>query len=134
MNSQQSLAFDSYLLDLFAGRLYGRSGVIPLTPKASALLEYLAANPGRLLSKRELLDALWPRAYVTDGVLKVCVRELRRALGDDARTPRVIETAHRRGYRFIARVEVVAAGGILPQPAPAWTRCAARPDSVRFAH
>ena len=134
MNSQQSLAFESYVLDLLAGRLYGRSGVIPLTPKASALLEYLAANPGRLLSKRELLDTLWPRAYVTDGVLKVCIRELRRALGDDARTPRVIETAHRRGYRFIARVEVVAAGGIRPQSAPAWTRCAARPGGVRFAH
>jgi DNA-binding winged helix-turn-helix (wHTH) protein len=133
MNSQQPIAFESYVLDLLAGRLCGRCG-IPLTPKASALLEYLAANPGRLLSKRELLDALWPRAYVTDGVLKVCIRELRRALGDDARTPRVIETAHRRGYRFIARVEVVATRDIRPQPAAAWTGCAAHPISMRFAH
>ena len=133
MSSQKSMAFDSYLLDLLAGHLYGRSGVIPLTPKASALLEYLAANPGRLLSKRELLDALWPRAYVTDGVLKVCIREIRRALGDDARTPRVIETAHRRGYRFIARVEVVEERGTR-QPAPAWTRRTADPGSVRLAH
>ena len=134
MSSQKSMAFDSYLLDLLAGQLYGRSGVIPLTPKASALLEYLAANPGRLLSKRELLDALWPRAYVTDGVLKVCIREIRRALGDDARTPRIIETAHRRGYRFIARVEVVDERGTRPQPAPAWTRRTADPGSVRLAH
>jgi DNA-binding winged helix-turn-helix (wHTH) protein len=68
-------------------------------------LEYLAARPGRLASTRELLDALWPHAWVTDGVLEVCVREIRRALDDDARSPRYIETAHRRGHRFIAPVE-----------------------------
>jgi DNA-binding winged helix-turn-helix (wHTH) protein len=44
--------------------------VVPLTPRSLALLEYLVARPGRLASKRELLDALWPHAWVTDGVLK----------------------------------------------------------------
>jgi DNA-binding winged helix-turn-helix (wHTH) protein len=108
MNPQQALAFDGFVLDRAGGQLFGRMKAVPLTPKAYALLEYLVANAGRLATKRELLDALWPRQIVTDGVLKVCVRELRRALGDDARAPRVIETAHRRGYRFIALVEAVA--------------------------
>jgi DNA-binding winged helix-turn-helix (wHTH) protein len=120
MNPQQALAFDRFLLDPVAGRLYGDATVVPLTPKASALLEYLAANAGRLLTKRELLDALWPRTYVTDGVLKVCIREIRRALDDDARVPRFIETAHRRGYRFIAPVSAVAPPGQRRLLDPLW--------------
>jgi DNA-binding winged helix-turn-helix (wHTH) protein len=105
MTTEHALAFDQFVLDPVAGGLYGDSGAVALTPRALALLEYLAVRPGRLASKRELLDALWPHAWVTDGVLKVCVREIRRALDDDARSPRFIETAHRRGYRFIAPVE-----------------------------
>jgi DNA-binding winged helix-turn-helix (wHTH) protein len=133
MNRQLALAFDPFVLDPVAGRLYGRSGAVPLTPKAFALLEYLAANPGRLLTKHELLDELWPRAYVTDGVLKVCIREIRRALDDDARTPRFIETAHRRGYRFIAPVELVAPADHL-RLAPLWTCGTSQLTDVRVAH
>jgi pimeloyl-ACP methyl ester carboxylesterase/DNA-binding winged helix-turn-helix (wHTH) protein len=114
MQVERGLAFDQFVLDQVSGELYGRSGAVPLTPRALAMLEYLAARPGRLISKRELLDALWPGAYVADGVLKVCVSEIRRALGDAAQAPRFIETAHRRGYRFIAPVT----GAPRAQPAP----------------
>jgi pimeloyl-ACP methyl ester carboxylesterase/DNA-binding winged helix-turn-helix (wHTH) protein/class 3 adenylate cyclase len=106
-------SFDRFQLDLSTGRLSGQSGPIPLAPKALAVLEYLAARPGRLISKDELLGAIWPGVFLGDGALKVCVSEIRRALSDDARSPRIIETAHRRGYRFIA--EVV---GSPPSPAP----------------
>jgi pimeloyl-ACP methyl ester carboxylesterase len=99
------LAFEEFELDRAAGRLLGRSGPVALTPKSLALLEYLAARSGRLITKQELLDAIWPGVYVADGALKVCVREIRRALDDDARAPRFVETAHRRGYRFIAPVK-----------------------------
>ena len=95
-------AFGHFQFDPSTGDLHGPSGLVPLSPKALALLGYLVLHPARLVSKDELLDALWPDVFVTDGVLKVCVREIRRALGDDARVPRFIETAHRRGYRFIA--------------------------------
>jgi hypothetical protein len=70
-------------------------------PISFMLLEHLALRPGQLVSKAELLDAVWPDTHVTDSVLAGCVRELRRALDDDARAPRFVETAHRRGYRFI---------------------------------
>ena len=60
--------------------------------------------PGRLVPKQELLDAVWPGVFVGDAVLKVTIREVRKALGDDPHAPRFIETAHRRGYRFIAPV------------------------------
>jgi pimeloyl-ACP methyl ester carboxylesterase/DNA-binding winged helix-turn-helix (wHTH) protein len=103
------ITFGDFQFDPATGDLHGSSGLVQLTPKALELLGYLTANAGRLVTKRELLDALWPDVFVTDGVLKVCVREIRRALGDDARTPRFIETAHRRGYRFIAPIRQVSA-------------------------
>jgi pimeloyl-ACP methyl ester carboxylesterase/DNA-binding winged helix-turn-helix (wHTH) protein/class 3 adenylate cyclase len=105
-------SFDRFQLDLSSGRLSGPSGSIPLTPKALAVLEYLAARPGQLIGKDELLGAIWPGVFLGDGALKVCISEIRHALGDDARKPRIIETAHRRGYRFIAEV-------VGPSPGPA---------------
>jgi pimeloyl-ACP methyl ester carboxylesterase/DNA-binding winged helix-turn-helix (wHTH) protein/class 3 adenylate cyclase len=112
MRVEGRISFDRFQLDLSTGRLIGQSGPIPLAPKALAVLEYLAARPGRLISTDELLGAIWPGVFLGGGALKVCVSEIRRALGDDARKPRIIETAHRRGYRFIA--EIV---GSSPSPA-----------------
>ena len=60
------------------------------------------------MPKQELLDAVWPGVFVGDAVLKVTIREIRKALGDDTDQPRFIETAHRRGYRFVAPVTPIA--------------------------
>ncbi len=73
-----------------------------LRPKSVAVLHYLMERPGQIVTKRALLNAIWPRTYVTDGVLRASIRELRKALHDDARVPQVIETIHGRGYRLIA--------------------------------
>src|SRR5262245_29071797 len=116
MIGEHRLAFGPYELNPATGDLISESGLVPLTPKALALLGYLASHPGRLITKNELLDTLWPDVFVTDGVLKVCVREIRRALGDDAHAPRFIETAHRRGYRFIAPVRDVRRADPPPPP------------------
>jgi pimeloyl-ACP methyl ester carboxylesterase/DNA-binding winged helix-turn-helix (wHTH) protein len=125
------LSFARFQLDPSRGQLQGQLGPVPLTPKALALLEYLASRPGRLVSKRELLDAVWPGVFVADGALKVCIREIRRALGDDARAPQYIETAHRRGYRFIAEVNECTASA----PTLAATGSATvRPLDVHYAH
>jgi DNA-binding winged helix-turn-helix (wHTH) protein len=61
-------------------------------------------DAGRLVTLDELLDAIWPGSYVQPQVLKSQILEIRKALGDDARHPRYIETVHRRGYRFNAEV------------------------------
>jgi pimeloyl-ACP methyl ester carboxylesterase/DNA-binding winged helix-turn-helix (wHTH) protein len=103
--ADRMLGFGPFRLDPASGELAGADGRIPLTPKALAVLEYLAARPGRLVGKRELLEAVWPGVFVSDASLKVCVREIRKALQDDPKNPRYIETAHRRGYRFVGPVE-----------------------------
>jgi DNA-binding winged helix-turn-helix (wHTH) protein len=96
------IAFGPFRLDRIRGRLLRGEADVPLRSKTFAVLEYLALRPGRLVYKEELLDALWPATHVTSSVLAGCIRELRRALGDDARAARFIETAYRRGYRFVA--------------------------------
>ena len=57
---------------------------MPLSPRPFALLQYLAERPGRLVTKDELLEAVWPGVFVVDAVLKVAIREIRRALDDPA--------------------------------------------------
>ncbi|MEP4147630.1 MAG: AAA family ATPase [Halioglobus sp.] len=76
--------------------------IVVLRPKSWNLLCYMAARPGLLLTKKELIEAVWADRVVTEASLNQAVRELRKALGDDARSPRYIETVHRLGFRFIA--------------------------------
>ena len=78
-----------------------RAGPIRLTPKSLALLCFLAERAGQVVTKDELFAAVWPGTAVGDDALVTCIQELRKALRDDARRPRYIETLHRRGYRFL---------------------------------
>jgi hypothetical protein len=64
-------------------------------------MRYMAERPHELLSKQQLIDTIWPDTIVTEASLNQAIRELRKALGDDARSPKFIETVHRRGFRFI---------------------------------
>jgi pimeloyl-ACP methyl ester carboxylesterase/DNA-binding winged helix-turn-helix (wHTH) protein len=133
MASDVVLTFKHFRIDSARGQLYGASGPIPLTPKALSLLEYLAARPGRLVKKDELLEAIWPGVFVADGALKVCIREIRRALGDDAHAPRFIETAHRRGYRFVADVSGSAVHTDAPRAAAVTDVVGVTPSPVQYA-
>ncbi len=136
MASDLPIIFDRFKLDPASGQLYGGGSAISLTPKALSVLEYLAARPGRLILKSELLDALWPDVFVADGALKACILEIRRALGDDAHTPRFIETAHRRGYRFIGDVSHGSAAAPPPAasaPPPPRRPCHTGPSSTHAA-
>ena len=103
MEADQRLGFEDYDLDVAAERLLCAGEVVALTPKAFAVLRCLIENGGQLVSKQELLRAGWDKTHVSDGVLKVIILEIRRALGDDPTSPRFIETVPRRGYRFIAQ-------------------------------
>jgi len=100
--SDRLIWFGRYRLDRASGRLLQGDANVPLRLKTFAVLEYLATHAGRLVARDELLDAVWPETHVTPSVVAGCIRELRHALGDDARAARFVETAHRRGYRFIA--------------------------------
>jgi DNA-binding winged helix-turn-helix (wHTH) protein/tetratricopeptide (TPR) repeat protein len=110
MDSPACLSFGPYRLDPGDGRLWRGSEPVVLPPKALAVLQYLAERAGRLVSKQELLDALWPETFVEEAVLKVQISEIRKALGDNPRTPAFVETVHRRGYRFVASVTALAPG------------------------
>jgi DNA-binding winged helix-turn-helix (wHTH) protein len=106
-------------LDLANERLWCGDQARALRPKTFALLRYLMAHPGQLLPKAVLLEGLWPETVVSEVVLAVCLRELRQALGDDARVPRFIETVHRRGYRFIGHLPTMCpAAPHTSSPAP----------------
>ncbi len=83
-----------------------RAGVVvSLEPKAFRLLVFLIENRGRLVEKQELLDAVWEDAFVGDNALTRVIAQLRKALGDEAKAAKYIETVPTRGYRFIAQVE-----------------------------
>ena len=77
---------------------------VTLAPKAFAVLRYLLEHSGRVVRKEEFFDAIWPKTVVSDIALAVCIREIRKAVGDDSRAPQFIETVHRRGYRFLPAV------------------------------
>src|SRR5512144_2430949 len=96
------IRFGPYRLDPVQGLKRGEREV-RLTPRSLAVLSLLADKPGRVVSKEELFTTVWQDTAVTDAALATCIQEIRRALGDEPRNPRFIETVHRRGYRFVAR-------------------------------
>ncbi len=98
------LSFGSFVLDPQSGRLLNDDRVIPLSPKPFETLRYLASEAGRVISKSELKEKLWPDTFVTDDVLVQCVVDIRHALGDPAKTPSYVQTVQGRGYRFLAPV------------------------------
>lgn len=81
---------------------------IELGPKVFALLKALMEAPQRVVTKEELIETVWDGRFVSDAVLTTAMKELRRALGDDAKEPAYIATVHGRGYRFLKPVEVQA--------------------------
>ncbi len=104
MQSVAILLFESFQLDLADERLWRGVELVPLTAKSFAVLRYLVERSQRLVTRDDLFDAIWPQTYVSDGALRACIRELRRALQDSASEPRFIETVRGRGYRFVADV------------------------------
>src|SRR5881296_3539488 len=99
------IRFPPYWLDMNAGYLRSGDRAISLRPKTSAVLCYLAERPGMLVSKEELLDAVWGGIAVTEATLTKSISEIRDALHDEVRHPRFVETVHRRGFRFVSASE-----------------------------
>jgi adenylate cyclase len=96
--------FGRFRFERATARLWQGEHEIKLTRKAAAVLGVLVDRAGQPVAKEELFASVWSDAVVSDDALVTCVQELRKALGDDARQPRYIETRHGRGYLFIAKV------------------------------
>jgi TolB-like protein len=107
------MRINDVLVDLAGETLRSSDGrPIDLRPQSFATLRYLIENPNRLVTKGELLAAVWRDVAVTDDSLVQCIHELRRALGDDRHV--VLQTAARRGYRLI----LPGASALSPPPGP----------------
>ncbi len=91
-------SFDEFKLDLTRGALFRGVEEIKLRPKSFDVLKYFAENSGRLISKDELIEAIWHETAVTDDSLVQCLKDIRNALGDQSQT--IIRTVPRRGYIF----------------------------------
>jgi DNA-binding winged helix-turn-helix (wHTH) protein/tetratricopeptide (TPR) repeat protein len=106
--------FGPFHFDRVAYQVARGDEIVALTPKLLDLLVYLLERPATLVTKEELLDALWPEANVTENALAQAMSELRQGLGDEASAPQFIRTVARRGYRFIAPVTPLTAPATTP--------------------
>ena len=98
------LNIGEFVLDESNARLSRDGKPLDLPPKAFSVLCLLVRNHARLVTKDELLDAVWGHRHVSESVLKTTINQVRSQLDDDPRAPRYIETLNRRGYRFVAQV------------------------------
>jgi TolB-like protein len=100
------LCFDGFQLDVTSGELCVGGTRIVLQPQPFKVLALLAACSGQAITREQIRRQLWSAETFVDfeGGLNFCIRQIRKALGEDARKPRYIETLHRRGYRFMAPV------------------------------
>jgi DNA-binding winged helix-turn-helix (wHTH) protein/tetratricopeptide (TPR) repeat protein len=99
------IRFDGWTLDRSSGELLKLGRRVRLADQAFQILDSLLSRPGELITREYLIARLWPQGIVEfEASLNAAVRKLRSALGDDADTPRYIETLPRKGYRFIGRI------------------------------
>jgi hypothetical protein len=123
MTQEHHLTFGPFRLETTQARLWRGEQAIPLRPRTSAVLQYLATHTGRVVTKTELLQHVWAGTHVTETVLRVCIREIRVALADVAEAPQYLQTVGRQGYQWL-----VAGDGA------AGPRAAARPIGDELWH
>jgi DNA-binding winged helix-turn-helix (wHTH) protein len=97
-----------WLVQPSLNRLTSDDRVIQLEPKLMDVLVYLARNAGRVVSKHEITDAVWPEVFITESVITRSIAGLRRAFTDDVKNPKFIETISKRGYRLIAEIRPIS--------------------------
>jgi DNA-binding winged helix-turn-helix (wHTH) protein len=103
-------AFGECIFDRDRRELVRRGAIVHCGPKLLALLEALIDAAPRAVPKEEIHKAIWPDTFVTDATLTSLVAELRTAIGDEAKTPRLVRTIHGYGYAFIGAVAAIASG------------------------
>lgn len=115
-----SFRFGRFVLDLRRGALLADGAERPLRPKSFALLRHLAERTDQLVGRDEIMEAVWPGTYVTEDSITQCIRDIRRALGDEA--AHLLRTLPRRGYLLAAEAaapQAAPCGAAVPEPLPA---------------
>lgn len=106
---QPTYVFEGFRLDGQRRVLFGADGqLIPLTPRPFDALLYFVERPGQLLTKKQLLEAIWPRVVVEEQNLNKAISELRRALGEKPGEHKFFVTKPGHGYRFVAKVSIAS--------------------------
>lgn len=119
MEGRRLVRFDDFVLDADRFELRRNDTVVHVEPKVFDVLEYLIRHRHRVVSKHELLDAIWGGRFVNESALTTRLKAARRALGDDGSTQRTIRTVHGRGYQFVGHVDEAATPpGATDVPAP----------------
>ena len=126
--------FGDFVLDGSQRRLLRSGEDVYLPPKTFELLLHLLQNRGRVLTKDELLEAVWPDVNVVENTLAQRIREIREALGDGTHGARFIKTVPRVGYQFIAELDDEPAGVAAPPPRPSRALEAAGADVPANKH
>ena len=117
--TSQHVSFGSYRFEPATARLWGGEREVKLTRKAAAVLGALIERAGQPVTKQDLFASVWGNTVVSDDALTTCIQELRKALGDDAKQPRYIETRHRYGYCFVAELARTEPAVVARAPEPA---------------
>ena len=110
---------DGFLVDPVLFELRREGQRVPLEPQAFDVLTYLVEHHDRVVSKEELMDAVWGGRFVTESAVTSRIKQVRRALGDTGSDQRVLRTVHGRGYHLVAQVRRLPAGEASPPPVPA---------------
>ena len=111
------LRFGDFEIDTIRAELRGPDGPVPVEPKTFDLLLFLAENPGRLLTRDEMIARVWGGRAVSDSAVATVLKQVRKALGDSAADPHLLKTVHGRGHRFTAEVRIARpAEAVLPAP------------------
>ena len=112
------IRFGPFQVDPRTWTLFRDGVAVDLSPRLVEILGYLAARGGEIVTKEELLDRFWPGINITDNTLTRAIADIRKSLRDDAGHPIYLQTAARRGYRFVGESPAMAAGSRVPAATP----------------
>jgi DNA-binding winged helix-turn-helix (wHTH) protein/pimeloyl-ACP methyl ester carboxylesterase len=130
--SPTTYEFGPFRLEIDERRLSRERRPVPLRTKVFDTLRVLVEHSGRLLTKQELMQAIWPDTVVEENNLNHNISALRRALGEQATGQQYIETVPRVGYRFVADVTTAGTGAAVPEPAPPAPPVRSLRQEIRF--
>ncbi len=126
MTLDSDFRLGDWIVKPHSNSVVGPEGEAHVEPKAMQVLSFLARRPGQVVTKQEILTDVWEGTFVSEEVLPNAIWELRKALGDDAKRPRFIQTLPKKGYRLIAQVKAPTSSSDAPT-APQGGRPGMRP-------